>query len=339
MGRALDWVIPALAIVAVEYAIALSIGFTVGFHYELPTKSYVITTMTISALVLTGALLIQLGRYAWQGERNPTSRLLLEIRQSRLRICGILLGCLLVGMQIGALTWLKTMLPVTQRFWADVPLAEADRMLFGRDAWVVSHELFGSISAFLDRCYVTWAPVKFATLIGVIVSAASPMRSRAMLAYFLTVSTGCLAQYAMPSAGPVFYAHLGLGSRFASMPIEPWVAAARDYLWADYLSGGGKPGGGISAMPSMHVAVAMWIALVVRAYFPRLQLMGWAYFAAILIGSVHLGWHYALDGIASIAIASIAWMAALRLLSLARQPTLPARVSRECDVGMRITPP
>jgi hypothetical protein len=324
MGRALDWVIPASAIVAIEYLIALWIGITVGFHYELPTKSYVITTMTISVLLLTGALLTRLGRYAWECENHPISRLLSDIRQNQSRIYGIMLGCLLVGMQIGALTWLKTMLPITQGFWADVPLAEADRMLFGRDPWIISHELFGSITALLDRFYVTWAPVKFAALIGVILAAASPRKSQAMLAYFLTVSTGCLLQYAMPSAGPVFYSHLGLGSQFAAMPIEPWVGTTRDYLWANYLSGGGKPGGGISAMPSMHVAVAMWVAFVVRAYLPRFQLIGWGYFAAILIGAVHLGWHYALDGIASIAIASIAWAVAPRLLSAKWQSTLPA---------------
>ena len=318
MGRALDWVVPAAVIVAIEYAIALSIGFTVGFRYQLPTKSYVITTLTISALLLIGAVLIRLGRYVWEKENHPAARLLREIRQSWRRICSIVLGCLLVGMQIGALTWLKTMLPLTQGFWADLPLADADRMLLGRDPWIVSHELFGSITALLDRCYVTWAPVKFATLIAAILAAASPTRSRALLAYFLTASAGCLFQYALPSAGPVFYAHLGLGNQFAAMPVEPWVAAARDYLWNDYISGGGKPGGGISAMPSMHVAVAMWVAFVVRGYFPRLQLIGWAYFTAIFIGSVHLGWHYAWDSIIASLIALGSWLLAPHVLKLSR---------------------
>jgi hypothetical protein len=238
------------------------------------------------------------------------------MRDGRSRIAAIVIGCLLVGMQIGALTWLKTMLPVTQGFWADPALAGADRMIFGKDPWVISHELFGPITGLLDRCYVTWAPVKFATMIAVVLAAASPNKSRAMVAYFIMVSTGCLLQYALPSAGPVFYEHLGLGDQFGSMPVEPWVATARDYLWADYLSGGGRPGGGISAMPSMHVAVALWVALVVRAYFPRLQFLGWAYFAAILIGSVHLGWHYALDGIVASAIALVAWALAPFLLRL-----------------------
>ncbi|MCL6698902.1 phosphatase PAP2 family protein [Sphingomonas sp. NSE70-1] len=323
----MDWVVPAIAIVAIEYVIALAIGFTVGFRYEIPTKSYVITTLTISSLILVAVLLIRIGRYAWDGEAHPTRRLFVDARQSWPRMLGIVLGCVLVGMQIGALTWLKTMLPLTKGFWADLPLAEADRMLFGRDPWIVSHELLGSLTTFLDSCYVTWAFVKFGTLIAVILAAGSRVRSRAMLAYFLTASTGCLFQYAMPSAGPVFYSHLGLGDQFAAMPIEPWVASARDYLWTDYMSGGGKPGGGISAMPSMHVAVALWVAFVARAYFPRLQWIGWIYFVAILVGSVHLGWHYAWDGIAASLIALGAWILAPYILRISPSLASPKRSS------------
>jgi hypothetical protein len=66
----------------------------------------------------------------------------------------------------------------------------------------------------------------------------------------------------------------------------------------------------------MHVAVTLWVAFVVRAYFPRFQLIGWTYFAAILIGSVHLGWHYALDGIAASAIAAAGWLLAPHVLKL-----------------------
>ena len=40
------------------------------------------------------------------------------------------------------------------------------------------------------------------------------------------------------------------------------------------------------------------MALCGRSYFLKLQAIGWAYWAAIMVGSVYLGWHYALDGIA-----------------------------------------
>ena len=87
------------------------------------------------------------------------------------------------------------------------------------------------------------------------------------------------------------------------------------------MSGSGNPGGGISAMPSMHVAVSLWLALVMQAYFPRLQFLGWAYFTVILIGSVHLGWHYAVDGIVASAIAIAAWLSAPRILEMSSPRT------------------
>ena len=71
-------------------------------------------------------------------------------------------------------------------------------------------------------------------------------------------------------------------------------------------------------MPSMHVAVALWVAFVVRAYLPRIQSIGWVYFVSILVGSVHLGWHYAWDSIVASLIAIGGWIVAPQLLKLSR---------------------
>jgi hypothetical protein len=121
---------------------------------------------------------------------------------------------------------------------------------------------------------------------------------------------GTLGQYLGASAGPIFYESIQLGDRFAELPISPLTAAAREYLWVNYLKDGGLIGSGISAMPSMHVAIALWIAMVVRSLLPRLQILGWAYFVIILVGSVHLGWHYAVDGIVASALVPLVWIMA-----------------------------
>jgi membrane-associated phospholipid phosphatase len=65
----------------------------------------------------------------------------------------------------------------------------------------------------------------------------------------------------------------------------------------------------------MHVAIALWIALVLRIYSKWLQWLGWAWFAAIFFGSIHLGWHYAVDSIAASLIAVIAWQLGQRIIS------------------------
>jgi len=202
------------------------------------------------------------------------------------------------------------MLPIASPFWADPFLADLDHLIFRAEPWRIAEALFGWAAPLIDRAYVTWALVKFATLIVVLLLPESSTKSRAMIAYFLTVAGGAIGQYLLSSAGPVFYERIGFGDRFAALPIEPWVSSATTYLWGDYLRAGGHVGSGISAMPSLHVAIALWVALVIRAYAPRLAPLGFFYFALILIGSVLLGWHYAVDGIAAVAIALVAWQIA-----------------------------
>jgi hypothetical protein len=301
-----SWAVPAALIVGVEYLIALIIGMRVGFHYSIPFSAYAICALTVVVLAGVAALVIRLFVYARQGEEHPTRRLLSEAP----RFSGFAVGTLLVGLQMGALTWMKIMLPIASSFWADPYLANVDHAIFHTDPWRIAYALFGWAAAFIDKAYITWAPIKFVTLIVLLTMSESPVKTRALLAYFVLMATGVIGQYVMPSAGPVFYAQVGFGDRFAGLPLEPWVASARDYLWRDYLEGGGNIGTGISAMPSLHVAVALWVALVVRALLPRLSAIGFAFFAVILVGSVMLGWHYAVDGIAAILITLFAWQVA-----------------------------
>ena len=55
---------------------------------------------------------------------------------------------------------------------------------------------------------------------------------------------------------------------------------------------------GISAVPSVHVAMSLWIYLAAREIAPRAALPAFLYFLLVWIGSVQLGWHYASDGLA-----------------------------------------
>jgi len=310
MRRELNWMMAALAVVALEYGVALTIGFSVGFRFALPTKAYAILTATIAASALILTLVARLAHYGLSKEQHPARRLVADTQRHAPWLISVCFAFILVGMQIAALTWLKIMLPIAAGFWADPLLADTEKMLLGQDAWVITHALFGWTAAWIDRLYVTWMPVKLIALFLVILAPLSDARARALLSYFLIMAAGSLSQYLLPSGGPVFYERLGLGPRFGELPIEPWVATASDYLWADYLHPNSAIGAGISAMPSMHVAIALWVALVLRAYSRRLQWLGWAWFAAIFFGSIHLGWHYALDSIAATTIALAAFQLA-----------------------------
>ncbi|WP_422062061.1 phosphatase PAP2 family protein [Sphingopyxis sp.] len=75
-----------------------------------------------------------------------------------------------------------------------------------------------------------------------------------------------------------------------------------------YASGSHDLGRGISAMPSMHVALAFLFFLAIRQVSRTLGIVFFLFFATILIGSVHLGYHYAVDGYVSILVTSVVWV-------------------------------
>jgi hypothetical protein len=79
-------------------------------------------------------------------------------------------------------------------------------------------------------------------------------------------------------------------------------------------------GGGISAMPSVHNGLAALFAL---AAFQINRVVGWivaAYAAMIWIGSIHLGWHYALDGVIAFVLTYVMWIAAGRIAAAFDRP-------------------
>jgi membrane-associated phospholipid phosphatase len=64
---------------------------------------------------------------------------------------------------------------------------------------------------------------------------------------------------------------------------------------------------GTSAMPSMHNGAALLFALIGWCHNRKLGIALFTFTAVVFVGSVHLGWHYAIDGYAGFAIALAAW--------------------------------
>jgi membrane-associated phospholipid phosphatase len=89
------------------------------------------------------------------------------------------------------------------------------------------------------------------------------------------------------------------------VPIQ--ALAGQEYLWTIYEKGILVWGSGISAMPSVHVSMAF---LYVLLTYRRHPIAFWAfclYALLIMIGSIHLGWHYAVDGYVAIPCTWIIW--------------------------------
>ncbi len=77
-------------------------------------------------------------------------------------------------------------------------------------------------------------------------------------------------------------------------------------------------------MPSMHLAITTINALMLARLNRYAGTVACLYLATILLGSVFLGWHYAVDGYASIAITGLIWYAVQRVLG--RKPALSGSV-------------
>jgi hypothetical protein len=200
-------------------------------------------------------------------------------------------------------------------FYLDPALARLDRAVFGTDPWRLTHAAFGWATPAIDQFYVSWLLVMLLSFYLVLLSRPSVRKTQSLVAYLLMWPVvGTIGSYAFSSAGPIFQDAL-FGGHSGLIPALQQEGATKaldlyQALWRAYTARYEMLGAGISAMPSMHIAMACWAALALRAYFPRFQLMGWTYLALIWFGSVHLGWHYVSDGIGGIVGALLVWSAA-----------------------------
>jgi hypothetical protein len=84
---------------------------------------------------------------------------------------------------------------------------------------------------------------------------------------------------------------------------------SRLMLWQNYQEGRRGLTSGIAAMPSLHVAIPTLFAVAMWKRSRWGSLAFWGYTFLILLGSVHLGWHYAIDGYVSIITVVALWWA------------------------------
>jgi len=203
---------------------------------------------------------------------------------------------LILGLAMALHGWGKSMIPHVSGYWADPYLADLDLAMFGQDPWrLVRSELLSPIYA---KAYVSWFAITFSTM-GVLAFGKRD-NSRILTLYLaVLIIGGTLGQYVLPSAGPIFYERIGLGARFNELVAtnDPIYAGFANYLWKSYAEGGADLGTGISAMPSMHVSMAIWTVIAARAIWKPLAVPAAVYAAFVWLASIASGWHYATDGL------------------------------------------
>ncbi len=158
-----------------------------------------------------------------------------------------------------------------------------------------------------------WFVLCFGLLYWIVVSPkTSGFRTRYVVTFILTwVILGNVMAGFYISAGPAYFGHVtGDYERFGEMiellrRNEGHFNAAikyQDYLWLLRENDVSGLASGISAFPSVHVGLTMMNALFVLELNRRLGIAFLVYTAFIVMSSVYLAWHYAIDGYVSIAV-------------------------------------
>jgi hypothetical protein len=319
---------PFIALVVLYVAAAFILPPLFGVRARFSPGLYSDVLMTVNAAFFVGLL------FAY------VSYVLIRVRPARIthylwteitgryvtveRVCMALPVFLLFPLFASAFTYFKAAIPLFQPFAWDVRLAAWDAALHGEHAaWEWLQPVFGYpyATAFVTVCYHLWFFVTYGVLVWQAVSLGRP---RLRLQYLLTTLllwslVGNLAATVLSSAGPVYFARVtGLPDPFA--PLMAYLQQAnevvpvmslqvQDMLWQAYAGNDTEIGAGISAMPSLHVATSFSYVLVGFAVRRRLGLLLAGFAALIMVGSVHLGWHYAIDGYVGILCTLVIWFA------------------------------
>ena len=222
----------------------------------------------------------------------------------------------------------KVNIPTFTDFTWDHAFAAIDRALFlGHDPWRLTHAVmpWAWATQLLDAIYLAWYLVLFAAIVGV---GALPLRNPVRLAFLLAIGLdwvvgGVVIATLLPAAGPVYMERITGDTMFRPLMDTLYAQAAegrivaleiQEWLWAGYAVEGIDPAG-ISAFPSLHVAIPATCACLGMAVD---RVLGWvlaAFTVAVLVGSVHLGWHYAIDGIGGVALGVACWWASRRIVA------------------------
>ena len=247
-------------------------------------------------------------RAAWQELRNGAF--------SGPRLSFLAVAAVSLALFFNAFTAWKTMIPAVHPFSQDLLLEHVDALLHGGAPYRLVNWL---PLVPIDRIYFFgWGEVLMLALVVL----AWRAETRILLALALTwIVLGTVVAMAVSSAGPPYFLALTGSHEYADLFAHladakggPLLAPQIQHnLWSIYRSGTMAAGSGISAFPSMHVAVPALLAFATWRRSRTLSLVLAAFTAVVLLSSVALGWHYAVDGYASIIGAGAIWMLVARL--------------------------
>jgi hypothetical protein len=243
-------------------------------------------------------------------------------------------AALVTGLTIPFFGVFKQLILPQHPFAWDHLLAAAGRtLLMGGSPWRTVHWLFGSVwgTIFLDNIYGAWMVLLYAfPMLAMVLIEDARTRCRLLVSWLLAwILIGSAAAWIFSSAGPCYYNELigddrsfallharllelgrqaqGLGVTIKSLQFQPALLEA-------FRRGEYAPAGGISAMPSMHVAMATLFAIGGFKVARWLGMLMSAYAFLVWIASIFFGWHYAVDGPVAVLLMVGVWKLSARVV-------------------------
>jgi hypothetical protein len=241
-------------------------------------------------------------------------------------------------------TAVKNLLNDVVPFTWDETFVEIGKQLhFGRHAWQWLDIENPAVTRILESSYAFWGVLLVAVPFAVALRRPDcPARARFLISMVLIfILLGNVAAGAFMSAGPFWFEFTGAKQNdyaglFAYLTRvdangDFSAIAFQRYLWNAYVQGAPQVGTGISAFPSIHVAVATLYALFAWPLGRLPRIAAAIYLASIMVGAVHLGWHYAVDCYAGFfgAVLIYGAVGALQRLHSSWMPREPAAQSAQ----------
>jgi hypothetical protein len=272
-------------------------------------------------------------------------------------LAGFIIILFLLVLFVPTFASIKQVIPLINNFCWDQNFMQLDFFLhFNRHPWVIFESVLNReyILRKIDSLYMLWFLILLFFILWMAWTSDRKLRFQFFISSLLIwIILGSLLGTIFSSAGPCYYSKVvEVGE--AANPYQPMLSKLFSYheskpLWAVHnqigvwdakTSNKWLPFGGISAMPSIHVAMAIIFMITGWRANKLLGVLLTLYALIIQIGSIVLAWHYAIDGYFSIISAILIWTVVGKLIekrnSFDSQNVIPKKRIRAVISGYTI---
>lgn len=341
---------PILGGILIVWLILLTMLAYVGVS-GLRVSSYANNFMLYLSSLLFFVIFIA-GRKLYRARPDSPIRFLLELakepewQRTFARGVPMLLALILF---MPAFSAMKSAIPLFNSYSWDGVLIEADRAIHGTDPWRLLQPLLGIpiVTSALSVAYHTWVLlIYFGGVYFCFLTKNRELRAQYFIGFFaIWTLIGVALATGFASVGPCFLAPLAGNHGFeeqmaylyaANEQFPVMVLPVQEQLLVWHLEGSHGLARGITAMPSMHVSLALLFYLAVRRISRRAGFWALAFLVVIMMSSVHLAYHYAVDGYVSVGVTLVIWALAKPLAKLvARDRKEPGALAEPLPEGPR----